>query len=377
MVSRPRRIRRIASIPLIFLVSGVCFSACMILLAVGSYFPADRPDPISPPETALGQLVSFDSVLALAGENRLFLFRQDNTIIATNIYGHDEHVILHLGNGTANADSEFLGYESLSPDGRLLAVNYFSERDTSDYWNPPIGKLFIVNLSTGSVQHVPTSLEGFQYDYSVGSVHWMTPNSLLIKMHRYVGPDAYSEQVTFLQYDLQDRKIVQSFEFGPCSLITVGLRDAHMLLLGHGCEPINSRTVWAIDEQGKRLATAEEKVYFDTCHSYHCEITENLPEASAENIPTIRSESVVGNVLDGSGRFYEHNLGRYFIYLNDQLVRIADGWGDIPVWDSKLRLYVWHEGTGAFYMDLEGHYRFWHSGTFIDQFPTLNAESSP
>jgi hypothetical protein len=67
-------------------------------------------------------------------------------------------------------------------------------------------------------------------------------------------------------------------------------------------------------------------------------------------------------------RWYDSNWNRDYVYLNDVVVRISEGWlWDSLTWNPDLKLYVWNEGGGKMYfMDAQGHYRFWHNGAYID-----------
>jgi hypothetical protein len=361
---------------LIWLVVG-CIFVCLAPFAYFALPSSDPPDPISPPATKLGIESVFDTILTDANGRWRFLFKVDNTIIATDIYGQADIPILNIVSGTDNKDAELLFDHSISPDGRWLAVIYFTKLDTSDYWHPPIGELILVNLVDGTTKKIPAFLDGFMLDW-ISPIQWLNPDIFLVKMHRYVGKDMESEQVTFLRYDLQDLTTFQTIAFDVCSLNIIADNVKSVLLLASVCEPVSERTVWAIDLQGKRVATMDEIEYFQhfyfDCHQDKiCART-----GSTEAFPTIETKRVVGdNVMDGSGKFYDHNWNRYYVYLNKHLVRVTDGGGDNFVWEPDLQLFIWREATGVFQMDDQGHYRFWHSGDYIGAFPIIDAKASP
>jgi len=279
-----------------FLVIGCCLCACLVpALCLGWYL--FEPDPVSPPATQLGAEPGFDAISATANRERLFLFRAENKILATDIYGNSDNVILDIKSTTNNEASELLGPESISPDGRRLAVTYFTERDTSGYWHPPIGKLMVVDLSDGTFENITVSLEGFNFDW-VSPVTWLSPTVFLVRMQRFLGANSDSEQDAFLRYNLRELSDVQSYLFDPCRLAGVVKPHSTVLLLGSSCVSRDDQTIWAIDKIGKRLAASDEvtyyKKFFDCYGKASC-----VQELDVGTVPVIQTASVVGNSLDG------------------------------------------------------------------------------
>ena len=124
----------------------------------------------------------------------------------------------------------------------------------------------IFNLKTGEVENIPTSLEGFEFDAG-STIYWISSDVILVKMHRFPGGDAFSEEVRYLRYDLQNIESFQVIEFSPCSLKTTLKSDSHVLLLASDCDFVTESTIYAIDIIGKRLATHDEFVYFNRYHT--------------------------------------------------------------------------------------------------------------
>jgi hypothetical protein len=347
---------------------GIFLLVCCGSLFLLWYLPLD---PVSPPPTQLGKEPAFDELLASDNEKWLFLFERENKIVATDIYGGNEKVVLDITTATNNVNSELL-HESISPDGRFLAVNYFNERDQSDYWNPPIGKLIIFDLKSGTVENIPTALEGFEFDW-ISPVYWLSSNIILAKMHRFPGKDMFSEEVRYLRYDLHNLESFEVIKFDPCSLTTTMTLDSHVLLLASDCDFVTQSTVYAIDTRGKRSATYDEFIYFDRYYS-DCYGNEScVQNLSSRDGSRIKVEPVIGDVFDGWGRWYENNRSRNNIYLDNKLVRITDTGGEDIFWDSDLKLFMWAEiDSQNYYMDNQGHYRDWYKSIYIGKIPKDN-----
>jgi len=196
-------------------------------------------------------------------------------------------------------------------------------------------------------------------------------------MDRYPGPDAYSEEIIFLLYDLQDISSPQLFEFDPCPMTTVMDNDSQVLLLASDCEPSNQQTVWAIDSAGKRLARPEETSFFDEHKEdrWHLRKTFQHPSGS---FPIITIKRVAGGP-DGFGRFYEDNWNREYMYMGDELVRVSNSYFIYePEWQSGLDLFLWTEWDNTFItyiMDHEGHYHHVYNGIYLGRIPRNNQDS--
>ena len=347
--------------------TGLSLLICSVAILLFWNLPFD---PKSPPATELGTEPDFDSLLENGNRNWLFLFNTGNQIIETDIYGDNERVMLDIVRVTQNSNSELLSDFSISPNGKLLAANYFNERDSSDQWNQPIGKIVVVDIKTGRIVDVPILLGGYEFDWTT-PVYWLSSEDFLVKMHRYLGNDSSSEDVVFLLYDLQDIASPQKIEIDHCGVTAVTKDDSNILLLTSNCIPFSEIIVWAIDIHGKRKATSEEIMFYDRCESEWW-----LSELCHQKLLTQSSirtkvERVVGDyTVEGFGRWYDNNWDRHYIYLNDKIVRVSDGWiEEEPVWDADLNLLTWDEVDKTFQMDNQGHYRFWYDGKYIGKIP--------
>jgi hypothetical protein len=347
---------------------GIFLLVCSGSLFLLWYMPLD-PDPVSPPATQLGKEPAFDYLLASENEKWLFLFTRENKIMTTDIYGGNEKVVLDITTATDNVNSELLNRESISPDGRLLAVNYFNERDESGYWHPPVGKVIIFDLKNGTVKNIPISLDGFEFDWN-SPVYWLSSDVILVKMHRFPGGTASSQEVRYLRYDLQNLESSQVIKFDPCSLTTTLKLDSRVLLLASDCDFVTQSTIYAIDIRGKRSATYDEFVYFNRYHT-DCRWNEScIQNLSSRDGSRIKVEPVTGDVYDGYGKWYENNRFRNYLYIDNKLARVTDLGGDEIFWDSDLKLFVWSEiDYQYYYMDNQGHYRFWYDGKYIGKIP--------
>jgi hypothetical protein len=332
-----------------------------------------QPDPVSPPATTPGTNSDFDALLAKVSEEMLFLFRHEEKIILSDIYGHELGIILDVVDSTNNREAQLLSSQTVSPDNERLAVNYFIERDPNR-WSQPVGKVLIVDIETGNVTDIPVSLEGFYFDSSY-PVHWLDDQVILVKMHRSMGPPDYFEELRFLRYDIRNISSFQVIEFDPCSQTTVMDKDTSTLLIASDCDPHNDLKVWAIDSGGKRLATEDEILLFDNFIQNRYQPKNNYQHPSP-SFPMIQLEYVAFGA-DGFGRFWEDNWGRQYMYLGDDLVRVSDSmiWYE-PEWQSGLDLFIWDEGDNTYIMDNEGHYHHMYNGDYLGRIPRNRSQNS-
>lgn len=323
------------------------------------YFPLD---PISPPPTEPGNNSEFDELLSKANQWEL-LFRYNKKIIVTDIYGKEKGVILDIEDATGNKNAEILFDISISPDEQLLIVNYFVKRKPED---PPIDKLLLVGTTTGITERIHLSLPGYKLD-AFEPVYWLSNDVFLAKMVKYFTSDdgVMLEAVTFLRYDLQNKYSTESIEFPTCrnpNTKELMERESLTLLVMSPCE----QSIYAIDIDGKRLATSEETAYFNSWYR-DCGRNASCFQHLLYDTPTARIERVI-DYVDGFGRYFENNWFRYNIYLEDKLVRISDGVVEKePLWDRDLHLFVWSEGVmlpDVYVMDEYGHYRYLRDGRY-------------
>ena len=347
----------------IIVVAAIALAVMMLLCIVTAgmlwYFPLD---PISPPPTEPGDNAAFDEILSTANQWEL-LFRYSKKIIATDIYGKEKGVILDIEDATGNKNAEILFDVSISPDEQLLAVNYFDEREPE---GPSIGKLLLVGTTTGITERIHLSLPGYKLD-AFEPVYWLSNDVFLAKMVNYFTSDdgAMLEAVTFLRYDLRNKHSTESIEFPTCrNPNTKDLmdRESLTLLVMSSCE----QSIYAIDIDGKRLATSEETAYFGSWYR-DCGRNASCFQHLLYDTPVARIERVI-DYIDGFGRYFENNWFRYNIYLEDKLVRISDGIVEKePLWDRDLHLFVWSEGVmqpGVYVLDEYGHYRYLRDGHY-------------
>lgn len=336
-----------------------------LLISIGAsflswYLPLD---PKSPPSTRLGAEPKFD---ALFENNKwLFVFAQNNKIIETDIYGKSERVVLDIVEATKNTQSELLYDFSISPDGRYLAANYYSERNAN---GPPIGKILIVEIKSGKITFIPTVLEGYIFQWE-RPAYWVGSNVFFVSMHRYLsnGSSASKEDEVFSRYDLQDLENTQVIEFDHCGTTKFTKSNPTVLLLSSDCIPTDQAIIQALDVNGKRVASAEEKAFFEKCSLIWSSCERNLATAA---MASIKIEGVTGNLLDGFGRWYNNNWYRDYIYLNNEIVRVTDAIVEVePFWDSDIKMFIWVEVDKTYQMDIDGHYRFWHNGDYIGKIP--------
>lgn len=336
---------------LLFLSSAVLF--------LNWYLPLD---PKSPPATESGASEEFDNLLEAANEKWVFLFQSGTQLVATDIYGENDRVLFDLTKVINPDGSNFSDEFSISPDGNRLAINYFRARDISEASKPLAGEIFILDINSGGSMEIQPKVDGYNIDW-VAPVYWLSPEIILIKMQKYNVGDASTEDV-FLRYDLQFPDVQQIIDFDQCEVTEVTKRDSGVLLLTSDCLPHGETPVWAIDIHGKRQATLEEEFYYK-CAGFWMYGNTCDPKILTKPVAVLRLERVTGN-MEGWGRWWENNWYRNYVYLDDQLVRVSNGWDEFdPVWDSGLKLFMWDEGTWVFLMDSKGHYRPWHVGNYI------------
>ena len=304
----------------------------------------------------------FDNILAKANEDWRFLFVFKGQLLLTDIYGQSDQVLLNFSDAIGNKCYSLLGDGSLSPDSNYLIAQY----DIDEYTEAGdlIGRLIIFDLENGKVENIPTPLPGFHLDWG-RSIFWLSPKVFLVRMHRWIWKDDHTEEIVkLLRYDLQSLNEPQVIEFETNDPIFVFKDHPPVLLFASEHSRIDEMTIKALDVEGKREITQEENQYFLCFRDWKCR----------ESIfsPNIKVEPVIDeSVVEGWGRYYDENWNRYYVYLNNHLVRVSDGEMGGPVWDSDLELFIWSEGgvLNDFYMDDQGYYRSWHNGSYWGKIP--------
>lgn len=346
---------------LIFWGLGFLLLICGAALVLNWYLPLD---PKSPPATELGTSPEFDDLLAVVNEKWIFLFQSGTQVITTDIYGENDRILFDLVKVINSDESNFPDEISISPDGNRLAINHFRTRDTKDSSGPLVGEIFVLGINSGSSTAIQPKVDGYNIDW-VAPVYWLSSEIILIKMQKYNVGDGSTEDV-FLRYDLQFPDVQQIIDFDQCEVTEVTKRDSGVLLLTSDCLPYRGTSVWAIDIHGKRQATLEEEKFYYECAALWIYGNACDQKILTEPVVALRLENVTGNIAEAWGRWWKNNWYRKYIYLDNKLIRVSDGWDEFdPVWDSDLKLFMWDEGTRVFLMDAKGHYRSWHAGNYI------------
>ncbi|MCP4371666.1 MAG: hypothetical protein GY797_26645 [Deltaproteobacteria bacterium] len=339
---------------------GIVLFACLLLPAMCWYLPLN---PVSPPATQLGSVPTFDTILAKVNEDWRFLFVFKGQLLTTDIYGQNDQVLLEISDATGSKCSSLLGEGSLSPDSKYLVIKYDNDERTADTGDI-IGRLMVFDLENGSVEKIPTPLEGFQLRW-YSDILWLSPTVFIVPMQRWIWKDNHTEEIVrFLRYDLQSLNEPQVIEFETNGPIFVFKDSPSVLLFASEHSRIDEMIIRVLDVEGTREATQEESQYFLCYQDWQCRESNFAPNIKVERV-------IDENVVEGWGRYYNENWNRYYVYLNNNLVRVSDGEMGGPVWDSNLELFIWSESgvLNDFYMDAQGHYRTWHSGDYWGKIP--------
>lgn len=338
---------------------------CLATIAYDLYW---RPDPISPPPTELGFVPEFDRELTDLDRQWTLLFLKDNQVVSTDVSGENSNVVLDLPTATGDPHSELMRHVAISPTGVRIAVNVVSPPHSGS--PNATRQILVVDTRDLSVLNVPIPDGDFELDWGYASApSWLTDDVFVIKTLRFTGDDVTSEEDRFLVYDLDNLSEPVPFDLSPCSWSTVLHPNSNALLLASDCAPTNGRPIWAIDISGMRPASPQERSFFSQ-HYWEAKYGPDDPYHHPSDLfPLIAIEPVAPGA-EGSGRFYEHNWFRCYLYLGDRLVRISDS----PItfeaqWQAGLDLFIWSEGDHTYAMDREGHYRQLYGGVYIGRIP--------
>ena len=335
-----------------------------------------NPTPTSPPATLPGISQEFDTLLAAANEKWIFIFANDFKIVKTDIYGNTDDEILDLRTITGKRNAEFLGRASFSPDGRYILTPYYYNRCGRNRIN---GKLILLDLTGKSAKYPAIDHEdfilGWYYPYN-----WLDSETFLVPIHKYTKGkkrmpdnmpswDGYNAEETkkYLRFSLKDLNNSQviTLEYKDPKLIWQSNPAA--LLYASMDQPITEkRKVNALDINGKRSATDQESAYFEE------EFRIELDYTRVRSPVNISIKKVISpGIVDGWGKYWEENQNRFYILINDKIVRCTDGGiRRTQMWDNDLNLFIWNEEDDlnqidqVFYMDGQGHYRKWHAGHY-------------
>jgi hypothetical protein len=103
-----------------------------------------------------------------------------------------------------------------------------------------------------------------------------------------------------------------------------------------------------------------------------------------DNAPSIKVKCVMDPPSLEGPSYYVKNSQRYYILLDDKIVRITDSIfvgfpevfsNQVPIWDSDLQLFIWNEEATfeiphrVYYMDRKGNYRKWYIGLYLGKVP--------
>jgi len=337
-------------------------SVPIICAAAYGYIFYWRPDPASPPPTESGVNVEFDGRLRDLAQHWTLLFREHETIVATDGEGRNPEVIVNLQDVAPSGDPLDLSHETISTNGLRLSISSYTFRDPDH--GGPILEALIVDLRNGHHLSLPLPSGDFELEPASG-FYWLSDDLIVVKTHRYTGEDASSEQLRFLLFDAQYATLVASFEFPPCPMFATLSEPSASLLVASDCAPPSEREVWAIDSSGKRRASTDEAVLFDERERNRYPPLREYHHPSAQ-FPLIRIENVSGGTLFDFGSFFHRNWNRFYMYLGEDVVRVSDAHIQFDAdWQAGLELFIWTEGDRTYVMDPEGHYRLLHDGVYL------------
>ena len=343
------------------LVFGVIAVAGVVALVAHEY-----REPISPPPTGIGEAPAFDSILDTGNKAWTFLFEQDGKLVSTDIYGGKTEVILDVGNGDYGKMTGFRGRRNTSPDGRFTVVAPIIR--TYSRTGPSLILFDIVERSVKLIPFDESRYEFFDDIYWLGSKDFVV--CVMMKDTNAEG-GSVADRIRYLHYSLGDPDHPKELNLGS-SIGTHFDPDLKSLIFEREDSETGERALHAYDKNGFHSATPAEKTSFERGHEEYVIYGKRL----GIKLPEIEVRPVVGyGVVEGSGPFYNRNWWRSYIMLDGKTVRCSEGrvnWG--PKLDEDLELLIWDEYDSdkplyTYYLDLEGHYRFWHEGSYWGKVP--------
>ena len=176
-------------------------------------------DSIDPAAAQLGSGPTLKEIRSGAGQEWQYLFSMDHQIIATDINGKADRLILDIQQATHDVNSALLpGHRHrISPDGRMLAVTYNNGVGPSGCSYSPLDKLLVFDLLNGTYKSIPNSQKGIKFDGS-GNVYWLSPMVIVMEMVRCAGTAMGLDQMSYFLYDLQDPAAYQIIDADQCNL---------------------------------------------------------------------------------------------------------------------------------------------------------------
>jgi len=343
---------------IILIVSIVLSLICIGMSLKSRYFPFN---PISPPMTNFGDDVAFDSVTEQVNQKWLFLYEQENKIISTDIYGKEHSVLFNIKEITGDNDAFLLGYSSISPCNSYIASNYRVKKDNEEI----IDRLIIYKMRKNEFVDILPIIPGYKMAWD-NPPTWLSDKIFLVKMHKFT-TDAHSEEIVFIRYDINDLPSEEQIALIPCPHTKTIKHDTHTLLLSNDCQ--SNPPIYAIDTNGLRLASNNEVAYFNY-YSEDCFrniLDGNCLKHKFYDFPSVRIERVVDfNFFDPFGNSAEINRNRFYVYLNEEIVRISDSYIEFePIWEPEIGLFIWKEGDDTYLMDEQGHSHVWFQGEYV------------
>ncbi len=359
--------------------------ALLAVVGVGVLFWHSYRKAMGPPPTPPGKCPEFDKHLAEINDDWLFVFTEDGKVVVTDVYGENDRelVVPKTGAGADTLDP-ILGVSS-NPEGKWAAICCVAKDPTSargltsllglinlrDFSMKPIKSDFIAGMGPG-IRYIPL---------------WLSDKTFLLHLPVHGTKDGYSPCLIYDLDDLEHPKTVQLpidtfWLLQPCRIANDDVSHALLFL----SEPDDSRNMKfkAYDKNGLRDATKEEEERF-----YVLATTEaGLFPGGGGGVPAFDTKELKRPAwLDWLfSRLGKPRSRKSKITLNEKRVRVGTCYDGTFIaiwflrWDWDMRLFTWQElktkdQTDSYYMDVEGHYRFWHRGSSWGKIPGWKVRS--
>ena len=343
---------------------------------------------LGPPPTPPGKSPEFDQHLAEIDKDWLFLVQDRGKLVLTDIHGEDITVLLDFHE--AHGKDRYLGVvvPSVSPNGQTVTMPYHVVKDFP--YLPIIQGYIFVDMKTCSVKRfVGEETADWICD---GPLYWLSDDVALGLFRVLYGsgsraPDG-AEMIRCIRFDVTDIANPEYFEL-PFATNHGYLKptfdgDARVLLFRKSTTNGGTGQLLAYDIDGLRSATAEEERNYGVL-SKESQAGNGTTAQYKPRIELVdpRKHSSLWNVLP---RFKGPKSRTRELRLNGRLVRVMVWDGDEIFtepdarWCGRFDLLSWREGNSwgdfrEYLADIDGHYRFWHRGSYWGKIPRWKGES--
>jgi len=326
----------------------------ILIFSIFLFISCSKEPPLDPDPTLSGSSNYFDSIITVANNSWLFIYRNDFELIKTDIYNKASEKLLNIKELTSSQEAKLIG-DAISPDGKKILLYYYNSR--SSQTNEIEGKCILYYFLSKRIEYLQTDYDVFSLDW-IESAHWLDTNNFIIPIKKYEYEDsAWIPSVKLLKYSLNDSLVPEIINLGYSEPMFEWMANSNTLLFANKALPSDSLKIKAVDINGVRPAKQSEISYFKKPQHQRADL----------GLVPLDPKLHIDLKIDLVDEFDEKYLNWEYLYLNNKIVRCSkDLIEKYPVFDNDLGLIIWNEGgsIGAnYFMDKKGHYRFWFTGS--------------